>query len=137
MIISEDMKRAVAGKVSRLVITNLTSYRLGFIIYAMTTVTSIRTGGKVEELANGYFRLKGQELLTKHGTNLHRASQSGAFSYPTLHRYLNEPENVKAMSTRVLYGFLIEGLGIAPEELHEMRFGDIFEAVTDESDTAE
>ena len=100
-------------------------------MYILDMNTHTLYGGKIKSLANGYFRLKGQELLDEHDTNLHRASQTGSFSYPTVHRYLNEPESVKAMSVRVLYGFLIDGLGISPEELHNMKFGDIFEAVPD------
>lgn len=98
-----------------------------------TVVSAHNNGGHKGDLANGYFRLKGQELLDQHDTNLHRVSQTGAISYPTMHRYLNDPENVKAMSTRVLFGFLVEGLGISVEDLHDMRFGDVFEALYDSS----
>lgn len=82
-------------------------------------------------LANGYIRLKGQELLEAKGMNLHQVSHEGAFTYSTVHRYIRYPEKVNAMSTRVLYGFLVEGLGINPSELENMRFGEIFDVVPD------
>lgn len=83
-------------------------------------------------MANGYLRLKGSELLNKHDKNLHQASQDGAFSYATVHRYIKHSSDVKAISTRVLYGFLIEGLGLTPDELSQMKFGDVFDVIPDE-----
>ena len=88
--------------------------------------------GGVKTLANGYLRLKGSELLKRYDKNLHRASQNGAFSYATVHRYIKHPDDVQAMNVRVLYGFLVEGLGLTPEELSQMKFGDVFDVIPDE-----
>ena len=92
------------------------------------TFIFVENGGS-ENLADGSFRLKGQELLDEKGINLHRASQKGEFAYSTLRRYIKEPESIQAMSLRVLYKFLINGLKIPTAELSEMKFGDIFEVV--------
>lgn len=100
----------------------------GVYCYDLFTMTQ---RGSLDILANGYFRLKARELLEKHDTNLHRASQKGQVTYGTLHRYVSTPEEVKAMSTRVLYAFLVDGLGYSPAELEDLRFGDVFEVVKD------
>ena len=84
-------------------------------------------------MANGTFRLRGRELMKQRGLNLHKTSQRGQVTYSTVHRYMDKPEDVKAVSLSVLYGFLIDGLGIKPEELSEMRFGDIFEILPNNS----
>ena len=85
-------------------------------------------------MADGYFRIKVEQLVEERNTNLHKVAQRGAVSYPTIHRYMRHPEQVRGVSLRVLYGLLIRGLDISPEDLEEMRFGDIFEIVheTDE-----
>jgi hypothetical protein len=80
-------------------------------------------------VASGYLRLKAAELLREHNTNLHQASQKGGFSYPTMHRYIKQPESIESMHMRSIVGLLVDGLGLSPDEIENLRFGDIFEVV--------
>lgn len=82
-------------------------------------------------VASGYLRLKAAELLKEHKTNLHQASQKGGFSYPTVHRYINKPQTIESMHMKSLVGLLIDGLGLSPDEVENLRFGDVFEVVLD------
>jgi len=88
-------------------------------------------------MASGYLRLKAAELIKAKGTNLHRASQRGGFSYPTMHRYIKQPEGVESMHMRSIVGLLVDGLGYTPDEIENLRFGDIFEVVLDEENGGE
>lgn len=86
-------------------------------------------------MPTGVFRLKGSNLLEKGRTrgidNIHQVSMRGGVSYPTVHRYFENPDQVESVSLRALYGTIIDGLGISPEELSKMPFGEIFESVPD------
>lgn len=82
-------------------------------------------------MSSGYLRLKAAELIEQRGTNLHRASQRGGFSYPTMYRYIKSPERIESMHMRSIVGLLVDGLGFTPEEIEQMRFGDVFEIVLD------
>ena len=86
-----------------------------------------------EKVPTGVFRLKGAHLMSlakERGVdNPHRVSMKSGVSYPTIHRYVEKPEEVEAISLKALYGFLIDGVGMSPEEVEGMRFGEIFDAV--------
>ena len=82
-------------------------------------------------MASGYLRLKAAELLEQHETNLHRASQKGSFSYPTMWRYINKPKEVESMHMRSVVGLLVDALGLEPHQIEEMKFGEIFQVVLD------
>lgn len=87
-------------------------------------------------MAQGYLRLKVAELLEQHGISLHRASQEGGFSYSTVHRYMRKPETVESMHMRSVVGLLVDALGMTPEEVENLCFGEVFEVVLDvEEDT--
>lgn len=86
------------------------------------------------EVASGSFRLKSRFFHKgKLQDNMHRLSQREGVSYPTLLRYLNQPENdpieIKNFSGDVLYAILVEGFGMSPDEVEDLRVGDIFEVV--------
>lgn len=87
-------------------------------------------------MPTGVFRLKGSNLLKlgqKRGIdNIHQVSMRGGVSYPTVHRYFENPDQVESVSLRALYGTLIDGLGLTPDELSNMAFGEIFESVPDQ-----
>lgn len=85
-------------------------------------------------MAQGYLRLKVTELLEQRGISLHRASQKGGFSYSTVHRYSKRPETVESMHMRSVVSFLIDSLEMAPEEVENLRFGEVFEVVLDTED---
>lgn len=89
-----------------------------------------------EIMTGGYLRLKAAELLKQHDMNLHRASQAGGFSYPTMHRYIKSPANVQAMHTRTVVGLLVDAFGLTPQQIENLRFGDVFEVVLDEEPAA-
>jgi len=82
-------------------------------------------------MSTGYLRLKVGELLDRHDTNLHRAMQVGRFNYPTMHRYWRSPETVESLHTRSIVGLLVDALGYTPEQVHDLKFGDVFEVVID------
>jgi hypothetical protein len=82
-----------------------------------------------EGMASGSVRLKGRELLRRFGTSMYSLEKSGAASYPTIHKYITRPEEVDYISAEVLYGILVDGLGLSPEDVANMRFGEIFELV--------
>lgn len=78
---------------------------------------------------SGFLRLKGRELLEEHDVSMYRMRESGAASYPTIHKYMTAPDEVHHISLKVLYGILVDGLGYTPEEAAELRMGDIFDFV--------
>ena len=87
-------------------------------------------------MASGTLRLRGRELLEQHDVSMYRMRESGAASYPTIHKYMTTPDKIDYMSLKVLYGILIDGLGYTPEEAARLRMGDVFDFVQDEEDDA-
>lgn len=84
----------------------------------------------MEKMASGAFRLKGRFFhKDKLKVNRHKLSQREGVSYPTLLRYMDPPEDepIKNFSGEVLYALLVEGFGMSPEEVEDLRIGDIFE----------
>ncbi len=80
-------------------------------------------------MSSGSLRLKGRELLDKHNISMYRLAENGAASWPTVHKYITRPESIDQISTEVLYGILIDGLGLSVEQAENMRLGDVFEFV--------
>lgn len=80
---------------------------------------------------SGYLRLKVNELLEEkgNGLSLHRASQIGRFAYPTMWRYWREHDRIKSLHTRSVVGLLVDAIGLTPEEVENLRFGEVFEVV--------
>ena len=89
-------------------------------------------------LASGTFRLKGSQLLEKYGSrrdieNPHQLSLASRISWPTVSRLFFDPETERAaqppksLDYEVLWGVLVDGLGITPKELERMPFGELFE----------
>ncbi len=82
-------------------------------------------------MATGVFRLKGRQLLEmgqRRGVpNVHQLSKRTDVSYPTVRRYIEEPEKVEAVSLKALTAFLVDGCGMSPAEISDLKFGDIFE----------
>lgn len=85
------------------------------------------------EVASGAFRLKSRFFRSdKLRVNKHRLSQQERVSYPTLLRYLDKDEDgepIQNFSGEVLYALLVEGFGMSPDEVENLRVGDIFEVV--------
>ncbi|MCO5207770.1 MAG: hypothetical protein M9928_22415 [Anaerolineae bacterium] len=85
-------------------------------------------------MASGHVRLKGGELQKRLVNNMHQAALRGEVSYPTLHRYLNSPDEVNSISTKTLYAILVHGMGLTEDEVANMRFGDVFDVVAEVSE---
>ena len=78
----------------------------------------------------GSLRLRGRSLLKlRKGTetSLLSLSQISRVSYPTILRYLTSPEDVKMLDLSVLANILVDGFGMAPKEILDMKVGDLFE----------
>ncbi len=86
----------------------------------------------MSNMANGTFRLKGRELLEKHNLSMYRLAKDGEVSYPTIHRYVTDPDSIKFISLEVLYG-LLSGLGLSDDQVTDLRFGDVFDIAPVES----
>lgn len=82
-------------------------------------------------MSTGYLRLKVAELLKDSDLSLHKASQAGGFAYPTMHRYWRQPETVESLHGRSIVGLLVDALEMSPADVHDLRFGDVFEIVID------
>jgi hypothetical protein len=82
-------------------------------------------------MSTGYLRLKVAELMSDSDMSLHKASQAGGFAYPTMHRYWRQPETVESLHGRSIVGLLVDALGMSPDEVESLRFGDVFEVVID------
>jgi len=90
---------------------------------------------------SGTFRMKGSSLLSKaeeHGfENRHQIAMASGISYQSILK-LFDGEPMKQIDTRILAKLLIRGIGYTPEELENVKFGDIFEYVPeDEMGTAD
>ena len=74
------------------------------------------------------FCLKGQAILEKSGLkNSHQLALRARISAPTASKFIIQPENVKYLDTEVLARMLVDGCGLTPEQILDMRLGDIFE----------
>jgi DNA-binding XRE family transcriptional regulator len=81
---------------------------------------------------SGTFRLKGGSLLSraeKNGVeNRHQLGMKANISHQTIYSIF-DGEPMKQIDLRVLARLLIKGVGFTPEELENVKFGDIFEYV--------
>lgn len=88
-------------------------------------------------MASGTIRLKGRELLEKYSKTMYRLEKNKAATRPTILKYINRPEEIDSYSARVVYGILVDGLELSPEQVADMRFGDIFDLLSDEMESPE
>jgi len=83
-------------------------------------------------LGSGTFRLKGSSLLSKAEENgienRHQLSMASGISPQTIYSIF-EGDPMMKIDLRVLAKLLIKGVGFTPEELENVRFGDIFEYI--------
>lgn len=74
--------------------------------------------------------LNGKKLLELSGEiNPHRLSLKAQVSYPTVERYINRPEDVKAIDLTVLGMILTTGLGLDPEQALALPLSALFDLV--------
>lgn len=72
----------------------------------------------------------GKKLLEKSGLdNIHQVTLRARISTFTGYKYFNTPENVKSVDMKVLASILIDGIGLSPKQVLEMKIGDLFELV--------
>lgn len=83
-------------------------------------------------MASGKFRLNRSffdaDKLQANETNPHRLSLDEKVSRPTVLKYL-KADDVDNFSGDVLYAILVSGFGLKPEEIRELRVGDLFEVL--------
>lgn len=89
-------------------------------------------------MASGVFRLKGRQLYGESISkgrvhNVQEIADRSGITYPTAHRWINKSGDLQGVDFANLAGFLIDGLGLLPSELAEMRFGDVFEFIPNAS----
>lgn len=91
----------------------------------MTKKQDVRPGGS--------FRLRGERLLAHsvRARNFHKASTLSNTPYPTAHKYLTAPR-LSSISLDILADLVFIGFGITPDELADLKFGDVFEFVKPE-----
>ncbi len=76
--------------------------------------------------------LKGKEILERSGfANTHQLALKAQVSYPTVHRYITDAENLTNINLEALAAILLKGCGMSPAELENIRLGDLFEVVVD------
>lgn len=89
------------------------------------------TAENTKAMASGTFRLKGSALL-EHGIgakSMYELAKNSKVSYPTIHKYVSNPADIKYLDLETLAGILVDGLGLNPDEL---AFSDVFEFVPHE-----
>lgn len=91
----------------------------------------------MEQVASGTIRLnrrffdEGNLVINKH-----KLSQTEQISYPTVLKYLTRKSDadefdIRTFSGDILYAILVKGMGITPDEVANLRIGDVFEIVED------
>lgn len=99
----------------------------------MTAITTFQER-KEKHVPSGTIRLNGRFFdASRLKMNKHQLSQTERVSYPTVLKYLGGDDNITMFSGEVLYALLVIGMGIDPDELSGMRFGDLFEVVEGET----
>jgi len=72
--------------------------------------------------------LKGKELLARSGlANTHQLSLRARISAQTAYKYINSPEEIKAVDCATLVAILMDGLALTSAQVLDLRIGDIFE----------
>ena len=72
----------------------------------------------------------GEVLLQMAGLpNSHQLSLRARISYPTVDKYINAPETTSSISALVMAAILLDGLDLTPDQVLELRLGDVFQLV--------
>jgi hypothetical protein len=84
-------------------------------------------------MATGKFRLKGRPIidLGRDVNNSHQVHLRSQVSWPTVSKYLSDDpatlDEMRSLDLEVLYGILVDGLGLSEEEVLNLRLGEILE----------
>lgn len=74
--------------------------------------------------------LKGEVILKISGfENVHQITLHSMISVQTGYKYLQDSRNVKSLDLKVLASLLMDGAGLTPNQVLEMKIGDLFELV--------
>jgi hypothetical protein len=84
-------------------------------------------------MAAGKLRLKGRPImdLGRGVENPHQVHLRSQVSWPTVNKYLSGDvatlDDMKSVDLEVLYGILVDGLGLSEAEVMNLKLGDILE----------
>jgi hypothetical protein len=73
--------------------------------------------------------LKSKRLLEISGLNTNQLAMKARVPQQTAYKYIGKPEKVQALDATTLAKFFLDGLGLSPEQVLEMKIGDLFEFV--------
>lgn len=77
--------------------------------------------------------LRGSEILKRSDEpNAHQFSLKARITAQTAYKYLNAPEGMESVDTKILAAILLDGLGLTPAQLLTVKLGEIFDLVDDE-----
>ena len=78
----------------------------------------------------GRLRLNGAKLLTigRGADNVHKLALESKRSYPAVKSYVEDPDKNR-IDLDVLGSILVDGQGLTPEQMLNLRLGDVFEYV--------
>jgi hypothetical protein len=71
--------------------------------------------------------IKNRLLKISKETNAHRLSMKSMVSFPTVAKYVHNPEKSNLIDLNSLTAVLINGCGMTKEQILQTRIGDLFE----------
>lgn len=93
------------------------------------------------DMPSGTFRLRGRVLKeiakekgivdSKGNANRHQVSLRAGVSYPTVDKYFENYDEVESIHLRSLAGILVDAFGMTPDEVLNLKLGDLFEFVSE------
>ena len=96
--------------------------------------------GEMAMAKRGTFRLKGRSLLEyakrRGANNLYQVHLRSGVGWQTAHKYMTKA-SLDSIDLNILADLLIDGVGLHPDEIANLRFGDIFEFVPREEKKAD
>ncbi len=93
-------------------------------------------------MASGTFRLKSRELYSKGLAkrtvrNIQEVADKSGLTYSTAHRWIENPEKITRIELDNLASFLFDALEMSPEDVLNMRLGDLFVYIPEKKEVAE
>lgn len=89
-------------------------------------------------MPTGTFRLKGANLVKiardRGVDNVHQIALNSGVTYQTVHKYATKPEDTPSVHLKTLYGIIVDGMNMSAEELQDLKFVDVFEAIPDSAE---
>jgi len=92
----------------------------------------------------GYLRLSKNRFSEKNltgGLSLNQLSRDADLSYPTILKYINrngsQDYDIRSFSGEAIFAILTNGMNMSPEEIANLKIGDVFEIVTEKAAAVE